>query len=43
MSTAVTDRSALQAGDASRNAAAIVVRDLWKRYGRLEAVRGHHF
>ncbi len=43
MSTTVTDRSALQAGDASRNASAIVVRDLWKRYGSVEAVRGISF
>jgi ABC-type glutathione transport system ATPase component len=43
MSTTVTDRSALQTGDASRNAAAIAVRDLWKRYGSLEAVRGISF
>ncbi|HUN61658.1 MAG TPA: ATP-binding cassette domain-containing protein [Candidatus Sulfotelmatobacter sp.] len=43
MSTAVTDRGALHAAGRSFRANAIVVRDLWKRYGTLEAVRGISF
>lgn len=43
MSTAVTDRAALHTAGISSSATAIVVRDLWKRYGTLEAVRGISF
>jgi ABC-2 type transport system ATP-binding protein len=43
MTTAVTDRTASHAARADSSATAIVVRDLWKRYGTLEAVRGIGF
>jgi ABC-2 type transport system ATP-binding protein len=43
MSTAVIDRNALRAAGADFGATAIVVRDLWKRYGPVEAVRGISF
>jgi ABC-2 type transport system ATP-binding protein len=43
MSTVVTERNELRAGSASSRGAAIAVRDLRKRYGALEAVRGVSF
>lgn len=43
MSTAVTDRNQLRGSSAAPMEAAIAVRNLWKRYGTLEAVRGITF
>jgi ABC-2 type transport system ATP-binding protein len=43
VSTAVTERDELNAGSTANGAAAIEVRDLWKKYGALEAVRGISF
>lgn len=43
MSTAVSERRELGANGAASSGAAIVVRDLWKRYGTLEAVMGIGF
>ncbi len=43
MSTLVTDRNALTSGADPSNIVAIAVRDLWKRYGQVEAVRGISF
>lgn len=43
MSTAVSERRELGASGAASSGAAIVVRDLWKRYGTLEAVMGIGF
>ncbi|MFZ0821891.1 MAG: ATP-binding cassette domain-containing protein [Candidatus Acidiferrales bacterium] len=43
MINVVTDRKHLRASEDSNAGAAIEVRDLWKRYGVLEAVRGISF
>ncbi len=43
MNTAATDREDLRARDVASSGAAIDVRDLRKRYGALEAVRGISF
>ncbi|HTZ49850.1 MAG TPA: ATP-binding cassette domain-containing protein [Verrucomicrobiae bacterium] len=43
MSSAVSERTAVHRAGANSSATAIVVRDLWKRYGPLEAVRGINF
>jgi len=43
MSIALTERSALHGDAAARSAAAITVRELWKRFGTLEAIKGIGF
>ena len=43
MSTAISERQEQQANGAGNDSAAIVVRDLWKRYGPLDAVLGISF
>ncbi len=43
MNNAVIDREGLRSNDAGPAGAAIEVRDLWKRYGKVEAVRGISF